>query len=92
MTHSVVRKAWIKDFCLHDCHHNFASHLVVAGVDRTTVKELLGHKTLTMTLRYVHLAPSQKVNAVALLEDAVGTTSTVQKLYNPPKKELTAIG
>jgi site-specific recombinase XerD len=38
------------------------------GADITTVKELLGHKTLAMTVRYAHLAPSHKVKAVALLE------------------------
>jgi integrase len=38
------------------------------GVDLTTVKELLGHKTLAMTLRYSHLAPSHKVKAVDLLD------------------------
>jgi site-specific recombinase XerD len=37
-------------------------------VELTTVKELLGHKTLTMTLRYSHLAPSHKVKAVNLLD------------------------
>jgi site-specific recombinase XerD len=40
----------------------------MAGVDITTVKELLGHKTLAITMRYAHLAPSHKVNAVAKLE------------------------
>jgi site-specific recombinase XerD len=40
----------------------------MAGVDITTIKELLGHKTLTMTLRYAHLAPSHKVKAVDLLD------------------------
>ena len=40
----------------------------MARVDITTLKELLGHKSLYMTMRYAHLAPSHKVNAVDLLD------------------------
>jgi site-specific recombinase XerD len=40
----------------------------MAGADLTTVKELLGHKSLTMTMRYSHLSPSHKLSAVKLLD------------------------
>jgi hypothetical protein len=43
----------------------------MAGVDLRTVQELLGHKTLAMTLRYSHLAPAHKATAVARLTEAL---------------------
>ncbi len=85
---SACRRAKITDFHFHDLRHTFASHLVMAGVDLTTVKELLGHKTLTMTLRYSHLAPSHKVNAMSILDTALNGNQnytkkrSIQKLDN----------
>lgn len=62
------RKAGLDDIRFQDLRHTFASHLVMAGVDLMTVKELLGHKSIKMTERYSHLSPNHKANAVKVLE------------------------
>ena len=64
-----IRKSHIIDFHFHDLRHTFASWLVMGGVDLTTVKELLGHKCITMTLRYSHLAAAHIQNAVKVLDN-----------------------
>ena len=63
------KKAGLRKVQWHTFRHTFASHLVMANVGIRTVQELLGHKTLEMTLRYSHLAPSTLSEAVDKLDE-----------------------
>jgi integrase len=77
---TAVRKSGIEDFRFHDLRHTFASNLVMEGIDIMTVKELMGHKDLTMTLRYSHLAPNHKMRAVNILDQVMSLI--------PPQAEI----
>ncbi len=63
-----LAEAKIASFSWHCLRHTFASRLVMAGVDIRTVQELLGHKTIAMTVRYSHLAPKHTLAAVERLD------------------------
>jgi integrase len=68
----------------HVLRHTFASRLVMAGVDLRTVQELMGHKSITMTLRYAHLSPHHKRHAMETLESRFPTKSPADFHNTPP--------
>lgn len=64
----------------HTLRHTFASWLAIKGVPILTIKELMGHKRIEMTMRYAHLSPDSKREAV----------KSLQSLFDQPASEEVA--
>lgn len=60
---------------LHSLRRTFATSLIVSGADPKTVQELLGHKTLLMTMKvYAKVRSQTKRQALGRLPYGAGTT------------------
>jgi len=77
---TALKNAGIEDFKFHDLRHTFASQVLMRGGTLKDVQELLGHKTMTMTLRYSHLTQEHKKRAVNLLN---GLTAKKRVRHEP---------
>jgi integrase len=62
----------IKDFCIHDLRHTFASHLAMKGIELFTIMRLLAQSDIKSTQIYAHLAPNHKKIAVNMLDFGTG--------------------
>jgi len=91
ITKSHMRRVWdrvkahipqLSDTVVYSCRHTCASRLVQRGIDIRRVQLWMGHKNITMTLRYSHLAPDHLMDAVAVLEGGAGRFRLVRE--NPP--------
>jgi integrase len=58
------RQAGLEGITWHTLRHTFASGLIRSGTDIVTVKELLGHSTIVVTMRYAHTNDETKTRAV----------------------------
>jgi site-specific recombinase XerD len=59
-----MKEAGVLNYTYLCNRHTTASRLVMAGVDLRTVAEILGHRTIQMTMRYSHLAPQHQASAL----------------------------
>ena len=55
----------------HDLRHTFVNRLVEKGVDVETVRDLLGHHSITITQRYTHSTDDRKKATVELLSKKI---------------------
>jgi site-specific recombinase XerD len=57
-------------FRLYDFRHTFGTRMAMAGVDLMTLRELMGHSSITITQRYCHPTPEHKLAAIRKMEAA----------------------
>jgi len=90
----VLKDAKVASFSWHCLRHTFASRLTMKGVDLRTVQELMGHKTISMTVRYSHLAPKHTLAAVERLDAPTETptdTTTDTRVFEQPVAQAVAL-
>jgi integrase len=54
---------------LHILRHTFCSRLAMVGAPTRAIQEAAGHADLSTTMRYMHLAPTARGDAIRLLDD-----------------------
>jgi len=79
----LCKKAGLRKIGWHTLRHTFASHLAMRGVPLPVIKELMGHATITTTMRYAHVAPSTLRAAIEMLNPkTMVTTDLGQPVVN----------
>lgn len=90
---AVLKRAGISKFRWHDLRHTFASRLAQGGVPITTIKELMGHASITVTMRYAHLTPGNLRAAVDVLDGQAGKAENLAgSAHGSAQEEMAAVG
>lgn len=76
------KRAGLRRIGWHVLRHTFASHLAMRGVSPKAIQELGGWASLSMVLRYAHLTPEVRRDAVALLDGQPNGRDLAEKLEN----------
>ena len=69
--HTTRAKAELDDVRLHDCRHSYASRALALGEGLPTIGKLLGHRKISPTARYAHLARDSVQQSAARIADSI---------------------
>lgn len=84
----VRRRAGVEDARLHDLRHTFASHAVINGVPLPLVSRLLGHRDVSMTLRYAHVHDVEVEAAAERIGKAIARISETPDAREPASRDV----
>jgi integrase len=85
---AAVRRAAIPNFRFHDLRHTAASWLAMRGRPLVEIKEVRGHSSINMTMRYAHLSPAHLRSCVESLD---GLTPMIVPLDEKTQKMTQSI-
>lgn len=83
---SAARAAGIEDFTFHDLRHTFGTRLAASGADVVKIKELMGHSSITTTMRYMHASDSGEHEAIARMA-ATHAQKNCHKIVTKEKRQ-----
>jgi len=87
------KKAGIEDFKFHDLRHTFNTNMRKAGVERSVIMKITGHKTMSMFERYNTVDRDDAHEAIKRLDDYLTKPSSGDKitsiLLQGREKEMT---
>jgi integrase len=84
---SAVRAAGIEDFTFHDLRHTFGTRLAASGADVVKIRELMGHASITTTMRYMHASDSGKRDAIARMAASYAQNDCHKIVTNEKRQE-----
>ena len=87
-----LTRAGLSDLHFHDLRHTFASQWMMAGGELYALKDILGHKSITMTQGYAHLSPAYRRSMVDRMEQiwAKPAKSSMRSVTKGPRKPILA--
>lgn len=89
--HEECQKSNIRYISWHVLRHTFATHLAVKGVSVFSIKELLGHSDIKMTMRYSHPNFTMLRSAIEALEPVLHINGTITSQIESTDKILAKI-